>query len=301
MKRIDSAVPEYREGWDDLVATLAERDATLNTPEARRAGIGNFYRRRATWGWDTDLELQKENVHDISEAWKEGRHYTVRCSCGLWVRFQGPIDGEKWDKDSGFHNFHVIDRTPSVEFETLFYSAPGHRDAFRGDSIRAFIALFTTDDGPERRLWCVKCGDVNENVTVDETASAIRRHNKDCAKERSNRNIHSVWSWGTGDTRTPECTCGLVGTTGQDEIEFLSGPGHIDTVHGSACTVYTMKLSTDPTERGLLIRCHHCDSTYPFPGWGGTIRYRWQFDITRLNMHALDCFGGVPEWADIRL
>ena len=115
------------------------------------------------------------------------------------------------------------------------------------------------------------------------------------------RNIHKVRVWGTDGTLTPECTCGLVGTACEDELGFLSGPGHVDIAHGSMCQVYTMKLSADPTERELLIRCHHCNSTFPFPGWSGTIRYRWQFDITRLNEHALDCFGGVPEYADIRL
>lgn len=259
--------------------------------------------RRSTWGWDDDLWMQEARVHDISEAWMRADMFEARCSCGLLVTFDSPPTSRDWEPNSGFHNFHARDRQPDKEFERLFYDAPGHRDTFHHSKVLSFASLVTTEDGWEYHLSCVKCGDkglIVDAVTAEDDVDnaailrAIKLHNLRCPDNRLRRNIHGIWSWSDDPEPILTCACGAVGESGQTELEFMSSKAHVDLIHDTDCTVYLVKLWDDPTERNLLIRCHHCDQLLPYPGWGGTVRYNPKFDLGRLDAHAKECFGGAP-------
>lgn len=205
--RIDGAPPRYRDGWDDIVRLIANRDANIADPaKGPIDGYGRFMWTRSMWGWDDDLWMQKARVHDLSEAWLEDGVLTARCSCGLEIDFLGATfyndetTDESDDSDGGrqgFHNFHATySGTRSTALEIAFYNAPGHRDSFHRTNQHTFVALRTGTDSCEAdvdwhyHLWCTHCGDLglcsgavtpDLDINSDAIERAIVFHESNCA------------------------------------------------------------------------------------------------------------------------
>ena len=191
------AEPKYKPGWEDIDALVAKRDRDNEDPNCGphpSTGYARFMWIRSRWGWETDQWAQHRRIHDTSSAWRgDDGILSVYCSCGLIVEMS-PREGKMGQGRSGHHNFHAPDRAVNPEFDTEFFSAPGHRDPHFGSTGPAFIARCATEDGPSYHLWCTACGDLGE-ITVFRRrdgkfssrrgATAIDTHNAECQSPAS--------------------------------------------------------------------------------------------------------------------
>lgn len=192
----DNRPPRYREGWDDIVALIAERDRRCKDPlQGPTGGYARFMWKRSMWGWEDDMWMQQDRIHDASEIWHEHGILTIRCSCGLEADVPSSVcEHHKWSGRSGHHNYHVNQSCHRcIDIERAFYSAPGHRDAFYQTDEITFAAAITTDSGWEYHLWCSHCGDLGDlpqavtrdfDIDRDAIAQAITVHGYSCEAKR---------------------------------------------------------------------------------------------------------------------
>ena len=184
--------PKYKPGWDDIDALVEKRDRDNKDPNCGphpSTGYARFMWIRSRWGWEIDQWAQQRRIHDTSAAWRgDDGILNVYCSCGLIVEMS-PRESKARKGRSGHHNFHAPDRPVNPDFDTEFFSAPGHRDPYFGSTGPAFIARCAAEDGPSYHLWCTECGDLGEidvlrardgEFSRRRGNAAIDAHNAEC-------------------------------------------------------------------------------------------------------------------------
>ncbi len=193
--------PQYKPGWEDIDELIAKRDRDNKDPECGpppASGYPRFMWIRSRWGWETDQWAQRRRIHDTSSAWRDDDGVLrVYCSCGLIV----PMTAEstkRWSKRSGLHNFHAPDRDVNLEFDTEFFSARGHRDAYFGTTSPSFIARISAECGPAYHLWCGHCGDLgnlgglvaflnSEDLFLEKAVAVMTVHDLACTAGTSTK------------------------------------------------------------------------------------------------------------------